>query len=358
MDQLGELAAGLCPSEVFASYWHLASERQLIFYRRLAGLAAPWTGDDILASHRFTNAYRASDRVSQYLINNVIPDSAPHPDDMFFRIVLFKIFNRIETWEMLERELGPLHSSGFSVAAADQVLARALASGQRIYSAAYIMPSPPFGHRVKHSNHLDLLRLMMRDELPERMAGASSLEEAYRKLLAYPSIGPFLAYQYVIDLNYSTLLNFDESDFVMPGPGAVDGIRKCFGNTGGLSGADLIRLTSEVASGCCEALGLCEPSLWGRPLKLIDYQNLYCEVGKYARVAHPGIAGTSRRTRIKHRFRPIAARITAQYPDKWGLPRSRAFVDGVSVPYGGARRSVGDAPPHQVTLDRPAVVVT
>ena len=39
----------------------------------------------------------------------------------------------------------------------------------------------------------------------------------------------FLAYQYLIDLNYAAGLGFSEMDFVVPGPGARDGIRKCFG---------------------------------------------------------------------------------------------------------------------------------
>jgi hypothetical protein len=49
--------------------------------------------------HRFTNVFRASDRVSQYLIGAVIP-SAWSDDDLLFRILLF-IFNRIPTWERL-----------------------------------------------------------------------------------------------------------------------------------------------------------------------------------------------------------------------------------------------------------------
>ena len=36
-----------------------------------------------------------------------------------------------------------------------------------------------------------------------------------------------------------------------------------------------------------------------RSLQLIDFQNLFCEIGKYARVAHPEFAGASGRTRIK-----------------------------------------------------------
>ena len=43
------------------------------------------------------------------------------------------------------------------------------------------------------------------------------------RLYQYPTIGDFLAYQYITDLNYSTLTNFTEMEFVVPGPGAKHG---------------------------------------------------------------------------------------------------------------------------------------
>ncbi|MBA7561842.1 hypothetical protein ES708_03488 [subsurface metagenome] len=65
--------------------------------------------------------------------------------------------------------------------------------------------------------------------------------------------------------------------------------------------------------------GLEFKSLWGRPLQLIDCQNLFCEVDKYARIAHPEIKGASKRKRIKQLFRPKQDQIEYWYPPKWGL---------------------------------------
>ena len=55
-------------NELYDQYWRFAAERQNIFYKRLTGQNDDLTGDAILNSYRFTNAYRASDRVSQFLI--------------------------------------------------------------------------------------------------------------------------------------------------------------------------------------------------------------------------------------------------------------------------------------------------
>src|SRR6266498_782894 len=74
------------PSDVYDSYWRFAAERQRIFFRRFLGASQPWTEDSVLATYKFTNAYRASDRVSQFLISQVIyrPDLPSSATEVFF----------------------------------------------------------------------------------------------------------------------------------------------------------------------------------------------------------------------------------------------------------------------------------
>src|SRR6202040_2733056 len=117
------------------SYWRFAAERQAVFFRRTRAEASPWTQDAVISTYKFTNAYRASDRVSQYLIRNVIyrEDLPKTPPEVFFRILLFKLFNKIETWELLERSLGPITIESYRFAVYDAVLARAMQAGHRIY---------------------------------------------------------------------------------------------------------------------------------------------------------------------------------------------------------------------------------
>lgn len=316
--------SGLEPAkatEVFDTYWRFAAERQAVFFRRFRGDPPPWTNDPILREYKFTNAYRASDRVSQYLIRNVIYTGDQSPDEVFFRTILFKTFNRIGTWELLLRHLGEVTYEGYTYSRYNSVLSRALERGQRLYSAAYIMPSgrSVFGYRRKHRTHLKVIERMMEDELPFRIADAASMQQVFELLLSYPTIGPFLAYQYATDLNYSDLTDFDEMQFVVPGPGALDGIHKCFRDTGGLNEVELIRLIADAQEAQFTRLGLEFRTLWDRRLQLIDCQNLFCEVGKYARVAHPDVPGRSGRTRIKQQFRPTSSRIDYCYPRKWGL---------------------------------------
>lgn len=309
----------LKPTAVFETYWRFAAARQRIFEKRVAGEDPPWTDDPILGRHRFTNVYRASDRVSQFLIREVAYAGPQEPDELLFRVLLFKLFNKIETWTYLQQRLGTICWSAFELRQYDKLLSAARAQGQSIYSAAYIMPSPNLGAASKHTNHLRLLDRMMRDRLADRIANAKSLEEVYTLFSGYPSIGRFLAFQLAIDVNYTTLIDFSEMDFVVAGPGARDGIRKCFHDIGDYSEEDVIRAVADAAPQQFERLGLPFAGLWGRLLQLIDCQNLFCEVDKYARVAHPHIRGHSQRTRIKQKYVPAPRPVPQWYPPAWNL---------------------------------------
>ncbi|MGH9352992.1 MAG: nucleotide kinase domain-containing protein [Terriglobia bacterium] len=309
------------PTIVYNTYWRFATERQEIFFKRWKGSPPPWTSDRILSQYKFTNTYRASDRVSQFLIKEVIYSGDQSEEEVFFRTILFKLFNKIETWQLLRNTFGAVTYKEFDLKLYDTVLSKASAAGEAIYSGAYIMPSgsSAFGTTRKHRAHLKLLKQLMDDEVALRIAGSKSMRDAFTLLRSYPMIGDFLAYQYVTDVNYSTLTDFSEMEFVIPGPGAKGGISKCFESLGGLTEADLIRVIADRQVAEFERLGIEFKSLWGRPLQLIDCQNLFCEVDKYARVHHPDITGKSARTRIKQKFRATPEAIDYWYPPKWGL---------------------------------------
>ena len=306
---------------VHDTFWRFAAERQEVFFRKLEGANPPWTDDPIIARHKFTNAYRASDRVSQYLIRHVIYEGNQSVQEVFFRTILFKLFNKIETWELLKSTPGAITWEDYSFTRFDDIFTEALSAKTRIYSAAYIMPSgnSSFGYGAKHRNHLKLLERMMGDKVPYQIASASNMKQAFEILRSYPTIGNFLGYQFVTDLNYSEICDFSEMEFVVPGPGALDGVHKCFRDLGGLNEANIIKLVTDRQDQEFERLELQFRSLWGRPLQLIDCQNLFCEVSKYARVMHPEVRGVNDRSRIKQVYRPSEKPLEYWFPPKWGI---------------------------------------
>jgi hypothetical protein len=125
--------------------------------------------------------------------------------------------------------------------------------------------------------------------------------------------------QHLTDINYSEVIDFDEDDFIVAGPGALDGIQKCFGTLNGITPSDLIRGIVDDQEVFFEAVGEKPVRLMGkRRLHAIDCQNLFCETDKYARVAHPQF--NLKRTKIKHKFTRATGTLPAPFfPPKWGL---------------------------------------
>jgi hypothetical protein len=305
-------------SEVFRSYWTFAAERQRVYHARLGGSPGPWTDDPVISRFRFTNAYRAADRVSQDLIR-VAYAGSQDPGDLLLRILVYRFFNKPSTWRALEATFGELNQEAFDIDAFSVVLDQMLARGERVYSAAYIVPPPPFGATRKHRNHLLLIEHMMTSNLAAKVSDAPSMKAVFELIASYPSLGPFLAYQLTVDLNYTSITNFDENDFVVAGPGAKSGIAKCFPDLDGLSPEGVIRWMVETQHDQFSELGLSFQDLFGRRLALIDCQNLFCETDKYARVMHPDIRGVGNRTRIKQQFSPVSLSVQPFFPPKWGI---------------------------------------
>lgn len=310
------------PTIVFDLYWYFAAERQNIFFKKLKGEKSPWTNDEILDKYKFTNSYRALDRVSQFLINEVIYKNEYPLEDTFFRIILFKLFNKIETWKALEQEFGEITLSSYDFDKFSSFLNELMENKFSIYSAAYIMASGGsyYKYKRKHQNHLKLLEHMIKDEVPRKLNKSNSMEEGYKTLLSYPSVGTFLAYQLITDVNYSKITNYSEMEFVKAGPGAIEGISKCFSNYSDFSPEDIIRRVTAEQDYHFERLNIQFDDLFGRKLQLIDCQNIFCEIGKYARVSNPTIKGNSTRIRIKQKYKKNnKTKIKLFLPPKWNL---------------------------------------
>ena len=119
--------------EIYDLYWYFANERQNIFIKKLNGDTPPWTNDPILKTYKFCNSYRVNDRVSQYLLKNVIYNGKTYKDeDMLFRIILFKLFNKESTWELLLKEFKDITLSTFDMKEYSKVLTNAINNNIKI----------------------------------------------------------------------------------------------------------------------------------------------------------------------------------------------------------------------------------
>lgn len=309
-------------SNVYDTYWKFASKRQDVFFNRIAGNPFPWTDDKILIDYKFTNVYRSSDRVSQFLINNVIYKGDQSPEEVLFRIMIYKMFNRISTWEAIEKHVGEVSYRNYSFKEYDYAIMNQMSNKIPVYSQAYMMTgsNPSFTHQKKHRNHLDIVKNMVDEGVADILAECDNFENVNTILFSYPSIGEFLAYQFATDINYSNIIDFDEMSFVKAGPGARDGINKCFDDYGDYSFEDIIMMMADIQEKEFERLGLEFKTLFGRRMQLIDCQNVFCEVDKYSRVAHPESLGYSKRIKIKQKYSfQSNEKPELFFPPKWNI---------------------------------------
>ena len=308
--------------DTFRYYFYFMQERMNIFWRKCDGCSHCMTEDPILREYKFTNVYRACDRVSQYLISHVIYNDVDRftPRDLLLRILVFKIFNKIETWEYLEQSYGNICCDYFNV---DEIC-KLLSQRQKhmpIFSNAYMMTG---SHRLYDdlpNKHAKWLR-MVKDEflgkgIVDEVLKAKSMAEVFALMEKCSFIGGFLAYQYTIDFNYSPYINFDENSFVKAGIGAIRGIQKCFSSIGD-DYECAIRYTFEHLDEYRKEFGYDDfKPLPGREPHLIDLQNCFCETDKYLRVKMPELLVGN--VRIKQRYKESSMPIDFEFPPKWNI---------------------------------------
>lgn len=304
--------------EIYDLYWYFACERQNIFLKKLNNLPAPWTDDEILRTYKFCNSYRVNDRVSQYLLKNVIYNNKKYTKEtMLFRIILFKLFNKESTWELLLENFNDITLENFDQSKYSNVLKNALNNGVKIYNDAYIScANKAFGYDKKHDNHLALLnKMFVVDKVQNKILECKNMKEAFNIIRSYPLIGNFMAYQLVTDINYSDIVNWQENEFTVAGPGSIRGIKKCFINKGNMTDEEIIKYMYENQDKEFKRLNLNFKRIINRPLQLIDCQNIFCELDKYLRVAVPQLK--SNRTKIKKKYKQKQDKIEYFYPPKW-----------------------------------------
>lgn len=309
--------------EVLQYYFYFMQERMNIFWKRYNGERNSLTDDAILSRYKFTNVYRILDRVSQYLVKEVIYNSDRNYNevDTLFRILLFKVFNKIDTWVYLQNEIGSIRVDTFNVNKISALLSERI-QDTPVFNAAYIMNGSHQKYNQLNSKHQKWLQMieqeMLKEKRIEKIVKARSLEEVYNILRDCSFIGSFLAYQYSIDFNYSPVINFDENSFVKAGIGAIRGIKKCFRLNKMYSFEDYIRYTHDHLLSFREKYGYTSfKNLFNREPTLIDIQNCFCETDKYLRAKMPEFEVGN--TRIKQKFLEPKDLDHFYFPRKWHL---------------------------------------
>ena len=205
-------------------YFEFARERHRIYLKKEAGEPKPWTEGEVFQQYRFCCVHRELDKVTQWFRQN-IRDPLKDSDDVVFATIVFRLFNLPSTGEILLRE-------GMLTEWDRRIVRSILHDKKPLITAAYMLKSP--AGMTKLEGMIQILDPIWedRENLIRDIKAAGTLQGAHERLMVYPYIGGFLAYEFVTDLNYTSILKDapDKMTWANPGPGASRGIARLLYN--------------------------------------------------------------------------------------------------------------------------------
>lgn len=270
-------------------YWRFVAERQDIYIRRKTKKDPPWTNDPILKEYKFTNVHRSLDRTTIWYQDHI--GAFEDKKDIVFATFIHRLFNKIETMEKILKYLQLDH---FSMSGIIEELEKIRMSGQSVWTDAHIVTGVAFGgYKDKLYNILHLVDLIYKeiDVIYDRIIKAKSLEEVYKAATGVQGFGPFLGYQYILDMINTGVVKFSHDDFVVAGPGCKRGIRHVYPYDTEISFEDAMRFTRKHQLYFLNKYGLeyqYIDSLGGKEkgIHLADIENTFCEFSKYYKAYH------------------------------------------------------------------------
>lgn len=282
-----------------------------------------------LSTKKFTNCYRFLDRTSQYVISLAYRWALPHakhpealtavlntaapctnapsiraplhncpyirePLNQAVALYIFKVFNRIETWERIPEEY---KTALFAVTGPDilkvvsQIYQWATVQ-DGLFNSAYMLAHPGTqGFSGWTELYFTRLHSMVESgDLLKIRLSPHELKRNFHIFSRYRGFGDFMSYQFSLDYSYFSPVSVDYDSFIVPGPGCVKGMRYVFP---GIKPCQMPIVLRAMAQLGLQSLGF--PLLNGLRLRGNDIQNLFCEFSKLLNL-------TGKRNFVPHKY--------------------------------------------------------
>lgn len=293
------MEAEVIPLHGVEGFFAFLRERYRILLRRRAGQAAPWTEDPILRAWRFCNVRREDDKVTIWFREN-IRDPLRNDPKVLFATIAFRWFNTIFTGELIKPYL---LKGEWPRREIEYMLGSYRDEGAQIFTGAFMVNSAP--GMPKHIDVLDNLA-WVRGHVDSPFFGRApeglTKEEFFNEVLRVPRLGNFAAYQVVVDLQYTYLLERapDLQTFTVAGPGCAKGLSLMLSNVPDRfkygSREDQKQMLHAMRSLLADSMDcVLWPHEWPK-FYLSDIENGLCEYAKW-RSGHAGL-------RLKRKFTP------------------------------------------------------
>lgn len=267
-----------------AKYYWWINERHRIYLNKAADRPWPWTKDKIMQTYKFTNVFRELD-AETLAFHERIDDLDLMPADKLYHMILFRAFNRHQTYDMLTRGKTTHHTP----AKMKRILHRNADKGKKIFTGAYIITNAG-----QSASKIDLMcdalgvQWRGRRRIWDAMQADGTMRGCTDILRAYPMQGPFTSYEVICDMRYQDgMLSKapDRKTWANLGPGARRGINRI---VKGRKKPNVFRTTEEYIEFMQEMLKT-SSKYRGKhvpPLEMREIEHSLCEFDKWLRVCN------------------------------------------------------------------------
>jgi hypothetical protein len=244
----------------------------------------PWTEDPILQEFKFCQVFREDDRTTRWFREHIREPLADQPE-VLMATVAFRFFNLIETGRTLLDH--NLHIEWDRKKAIEEV-----GKQPKWVTGAYIVKTPNRMNKAKGVAECVTHLWDDREQIIKTLEEMTTLQDAWRFLLKYPYIGPFVSYEMVTDLRHTYLLNeaTDICTWGNPGPGAMRGLNRLTGRP-----LDFCRRSHDWEAEMQELYRICIENLkvpgvtpdsphYRMPFEMREVEGGLCEFDKYSRI--------------------------------------------------------------------------
>lgn len=263
-------------------------EREVIRLTKEKGHDTPWTNDLIFSKYKFTNIHRRHDRVSKWIIKEIINLNLKDKH-LWFTLLIARHVNWPPTLErLIYEDIIPCSPEDFDAKAFSKTIESFKKESPKVYSGAYMVyPTKTDIGGNKSSamaKHIIGAAVKLADEIEFELWSEEGkyLEKFVAALSKCFGVSTFMAGQVAADLTYAKGHLDDAEDlytYAPIGPGSSRGLnylhkRKPFASwTQSEFNRALIRIKKDI-----------EDKLDIHDMTLHDVQNCMCEYSKYCRV--------------------------------------------------------------------------
>ena len=255
-------------------YWIM--ERESIRMKKARGEPSPWTDDEILCTYRFCNVRREDDLGTIWISENV---RKPYHNDplLWLMLCICRQISWPDTLAELIRLEWPVDDS-FDLERFALVLNNRKACDEKVFTGAYMISAPA----IKGTDKATYIAQTVIGDLWNRREDfePTSLQDTHRWITRSNGWGPFMAYQAIVDMRFTSILENapDIQTWAAAGPGTLRGLNRIHerGLKQPLSQPQACEEMQEIYTIIQRETGI--------SIDFSDVPNILCEVDKYLRV--------------------------------------------------------------------------